>query len=157
MRNPMAIGPGRRQVYTLFSLLPPLEFPMTGYPLTALATLLVLLVYAALSAAVSRARGKYGVTAPAVTGNPDFERRYRVQVNTLEQMPLILPLMWLCAVTVGDPWAALGGLVWSVGRIIYARGYYAEAAKRETGFIVGAVPVVAMFGAVIVAIAWHWA
>jgi len=129
---------------------------MSAYPFAALATLLVLVVYAALGAVVSRARTKYGVAAPAVTGNADFERRYRVQMNTLEQMPLILPLLWLTAALVGDLWAGAAGLVWVIGRIVYARGYYAEAARREAGFIVSAVPVVAMFVAVIAALAMRW-
>lgn len=129
---------------------------MTGFPFTALATLLVLVVYAAFGTVVSRARGIYGVAAPAVSGNPDFERRYRVQMNTLEQLPIVLPLLWLTAATVGDLWAALAGLVWSVGRIIYARAYYVAAAKRDIGFTISAVPVLAMFAAVIVAIVLRW-
>jgi glutathione S-transferase len=129
---------------------------MTGFPLTIVATLLILLVYVGFGTVVSRARGRYGVAAPAVTGNADFERRYRVQMNTLEQLPIVLPLLWLTAGTVGDAWAALGGLVWCVGRVIYARAYYAEAARRDLGFTISAVPVVAMLGAVIVALVLRW-
>jgi len=126
---------------------------MIGYPFTALATLLVLLVYAALTAVVSRARTVYGVAAPAVSGNLDFERRYRVQMNTLEQMPILLPLLWLSAAAVGDIWAAIGAVVWSIGRVVYARAYYAEAAKRELGYVISAIPILAMFVAVIVTLA----
>jgi glutathione S-transferase len=130
---------------------------MIGFPLTALATLLVLITYAGFGVVVSKARGKYGVMAPAVTGNADFERRYRVQMNTLEIMPVLLPLMWLCAASVGDPWAAIAGVVWSIGRVIYARAYYAEAAKRDVGFTISMIPILAMFIAVIVAVVIHWA
>jgi glutathione S-transferase len=129
---------------------------MSAYPLTTIATLLALFVYAAFGAVVSRARVTYAVPAPAVTGNPDFERRHRVHMNTLEQLPIFLTLLWLCAAWIGDPWAALAGLVWCIGRAIYARGYYREAARREIGFVIGTVPVLAMLLAVIVALIVHW-
>lgn len=130
---------------------------MSAYPLTTLATLLVILVFAGFATVVSRARTAYGIHAPAVTGNPDFERRHRVHMNTLEQMPVLLPLLWLTAVWIGDPWAGLAGLVWCVGRVIYARAYYRDAAKRDFGFFIGAVPVGAMLIAVIVAVVVRWA
>ena len=129
---------------------------MTGFALTVLSTLLVMAVYAALGAVVSRARGKFGVLAPMVTGHPDFERRYRVHMNTLEQLPILLPLMWLTAWMLGDAWGALGGLVFAVGRILYARAYYENAARRDIGFTVSAVPMIAMFVAVLIAIGVHW-
>jgi len=125
---------------------------MQAYPLTALATILALLVYAAFGAVVSRARGTYGIAAPAIAGHPEFERRHRVHANTLEQMPLLLPLLWMTAATVGDRWAALAGIVWCVGRLVYARGYYRAAAQREIGFYIGAVPLVAMLVAIVVAV-----
>ena len=129
---------------------------MSHYPLTTIATLLVILVFSAFATVVSRARGKYGVHAPAVTGNPDFERRHRVHMNTLEQMPALLPLLWLTAIWVGDPWAGLAGLVWCVGRVIYAQAYYREAARRDLGFTISTIPLVGMLLAVIVAVVLHW-
>ena len=126
---------------------------MTAYPLTALATILALLVFTAFGAVVTRARGKYGVAAPATYGHPEFDRRFRVHVNTLEQLAILLPVLWLCAVWIGDAWAGLGGLVWCVGRIVYARGYYREARQRESGFYITVTPVVVMTIAVIVAVA----
>ncbi len=129
---------------------------MTAYPLTALATLLALIVFGAFAAVVTRARGKYGVVAPATTGNPDFERRSRVHLNTLEQLILLLPILWLCAGWVGDAWAGLGGLIWSIGRVIYAVGYYQEARKRELGSYITIVPVVVMLVAVVVSIITRW-
>lgn len=129
---------------------------MTAYPLTALATLLAILVFAVFLANVSRARGKYGVAAPATSGHPDFDRRFRVQMNTLEQLVVFLPVLWLCAIWVGDNWAGLGGLVWSVGRLVYARGYHRKASQREVGFYITAIPVLAMVIAVVVKIAILW-
>ncbi len=58
----------------------------------------------------------------------------RVQVNTLEQMALFLPVLWMCAYFLADRWAALGGAVWIIGRILYALGYYKDPSKREIGF-----------------------
>src|SRR5471030_1621473 len=74
---------------------------------------------------VARMRGKHKIDAPAVTGNAEFERAYRVQVNTLEQFVMFLPLLWLATSYFKMlPWlpAALG-LVWIVGRFMYMQGY----------------------------------
>ena len=83
---------------------------------------------------VSRARTAYGIKAPAVTGNPDFERVFRVQMNTLEWMPMFLPSLWLFAIYVSDPFAAAIGLVWIAGRILYIVSYSKAANKRGPGF-----------------------
>ena len=77
---------------------------------------------------MSRARGKFGVKLPAISGNPDFERVFRVQMNTLEWMPIFLPSLWLFAIYIGDGIAAGLGLVWVIGRILYVIGY-ARAVK----------------------------
>jgi MAPEG family len=87
-------------------------------PFTAAVTLLALLVYFLITGSVARARAQYGVKAPAVVGNEHFERAYRVQMNTLEQMALFLPALWLYAVYVSDRGAAVGGLIWVVGRVV---------------------------------------
>ena len=89
------------------------------YHLTALITCLAVAVYFSTGILVSRARVAYGIKAPAVAGNADFERVFRVQMNTLEAMPMFLPMLWLFAVYVSDPIAAAIGLVWVVGRILY--------------------------------------
>ena len=129
---------------------------MTGFPWTTLATLLVLLHYVILGMLVSRARGRHGVMAPTVTGHPAFERIYRVHLNTLEQLPVILPLMWLGAANIGDAWGALGGLAWVAGRVIYVRAYLADPARRTMGFVIAGVPVVALFLAILIAIGMRW-
>jgi glutathione S-transferase len=111
--------------------------PMPIY--TAIVTLLALGFYFFTGLAVGRARVKLGVKAPATTGHPEFERLFRVQMNTLEWMPLFLPSLWLFAIFIGDVAAALVGVVWIVGRILYYRGYAAAAEKRETGFAIQAL------------------
>ncbi len=106
---------------------------------TALVTLLAILFYAYTGIQVGGARRTFGVDAPATTGNADFERVFRVQMNTLEWMPIFLPLLWLFALYVGDVWAAVLGIVWIVGRVLYMRGYSAAAEKRGPGFGVQAI------------------
>jgi glutathione S-transferase len=106
---------------------------------TALVTVLAVLFYFYTSTRVPRARRKFGVPAPAITGNPDFERVFRVQMNTLEWMPIFLPLLWLFAYYVSDIGAALLGLVWIAGRVFYMVGYTAAADKRGPGFSIQAL------------------
>jgi len=77
---------------------------------------------------------KYGVIPPATTGDPSFERVLRVQQNTLEQMILFLPALWLFSIYVNPYWGAGIGAVWVLGRVLYAWGYYQEAKKRGPGF-----------------------
>jgi glutathione S-transferase len=115
-------------------------------PLTAAVTLLVLLLYFLIIGMVSSARTKYGVKAPAVTGNEHFERAYRVQMNTLEQMALLLPAMWLYALSRSDDiGGAIGGLMWIVGRLMYVRAYLKDPATRGPGAIITMVPSIGLW------------
>ena len=104
------------------------------YHYTALVTLLSLLFYFYTTTRVSKARAEFGVKVPAISGNPDFERVFRVQMNTLEWLPIFLPSLWLFAIYVSDWIAALIGLVWIAGRVVYLVGYAQAAAKRGPGF-----------------------
>jgi glutathione S-transferase len=108
-------------------------------PFTAAVTLIALLVYFLIIGAVARARAQYGIKAPAVTGNEHFERAYRVQMNTLEQMALFLPALWLYAAYVSDRGAAVGGLIRVVGRVIYALAYVRDPASRGPGAMISLV------------------
>jgi glutathione S-transferase len=101
---------------------------------TALVTVLAILFYFYTGYGVAVARQEYGVRAPAISGNPDFERVFRVQANTLEWMPIFLPLLWLFAFYVSDIWAAVLGLIWIGGRIFYMVSYSDAADKRGSGF-----------------------
>jgi glutathione S-transferase len=104
------------------------------YHFTALVTCLAIIFYFITSMRVGGARAKFGVKAPAISGDPDFERVFRVQMNTLEWMPIFLPSLWLFAIYDSDAIAALLGLVWIGGRILYMIGYSRAAEKRGTGF-----------------------
>jgi hypothetical protein len=107
---------------------------LTTYPLTTLALVLALIVYFALSVNVGRARATWGVPAPQASGHPEFDKRYRVQMNTLEQLALLVPGVLVGAPVLGDAIAGGVALIWSVGRIVFARAYYADPAKRGPGF-----------------------
>ncbi|MGH8158288.1 MAG: MAPEG family protein [Rhodanobacter sp.] len=107
---------------------------MTHLP--ALVTLLTVLLLLGTMWAVGRARDKYGIKAPAISGDPAFERAYRVQMNTLEGTLMFLPTLWLAATYGFSGWAGIAGLVWLVGRVWYALAYLKDAGKRGPGFMV---------------------
>src|SRR5262249_54843166 len=99
-------------------------------------TLLVILFYFFLATRVAAARVKYKVELPAIVGNPDFERIFRVHMNTLEWMPTFLVPLWLCAVYFSDAVAAALRIVWIRGRIVYYLGYRQAVEKRLPGFFI---------------------
>jgi glutathione S-transferase len=125
------------------------------FHLTALVTCLALLAYLLTSFQVGKARATYGIKAPAVTGNPDFERIYRVQMNTLEWMPVFLPALWLFAIYVSDAIAAALGVVWIIGRILYMTGYAEAANKRGRGFLIQTGAAAILWLGAIVSILWR--
>ncbi len=105
--------------------------------LTAWITLAALGVYAWTMSNAAVARGKYKVKAPSMDGPLPFQCAMRVQANTLEQLPLLLPPLWMCALFLGDKWAAAGGALWCVGRIMYALAYYKDPSTRTLGYVIG--------------------
>jgi uncharacterized MAPEG superfamily protein len=115
---------------------------MTQHLYPALATCLAMLVYVWTIFLCGRARGAYGVKAPAVSGHPEFEKRFRAQQNTLEQLMLFLPSLWVFSLAVSPFWGGIIGLGFVVGRILYVAGYIRDPASREVGFVIGAVAVV---------------
>ena len=118
------------------------------YHFTAIITCLAILCYFFTTILVSKARVKFGIKAPATTGNPDFERVFRVQMNTLEWLPIFLPSLWLFAIYISDDLAAVLGLIWILGRFLYMTGYSQAAQKRGTGFaILGLAGAVLWLGA----------
>ena len=125
------------------------------YHFTALVTCLALLFYFFSSIQVSRARVKFGIKVPATTGNPDFERVFRVQMNTLEWMPFFLPSLWLFAIYISDIGAAALGVIWIAGRILYLIGYSEAAAKRGRGFGIQAAAAIVLWVGAIGAIVWR--
>jgi uncharacterized membrane protein YecN with MAPEG domain len=116
-------------------------------------TALALLQYLVFGFKVGRARGRYAVKAPAVVGNEIFERHFRVQQNTLEQLVVFLPGLYLFSHFFEPRVAAVFGLIYLIGRELFAYSYVKEPAKREIGFSLSALPSVilvlgGLFGAV---------
>jgi glutathione S-transferase len=103
---------------------------------TAIVTLLAIALYFFLATRVAAAHAKFGVKLPAMSGNPDFERVFRAHENTLEWMPTFLVPLWLCAIYLSDIAAAILGLLWIVGRVVYFIGYSKAVEKRLPGFFI---------------------
>jgi glutathione S-transferase len=111
---------------------------------------------------VAQMRGKHKIDAPAVTGDPEFERAYRVQMNTLESLPVFLPGLWLAtiyfstALTIVWWLPAVFGLLWVVGRYMYMQGYIADASKRSTGFLVSSIAQITLLVLALIGIVMSW-
>ena len=125
------------------------------YHFTALVTCVAIAFYFFTSIKAGKARATFDVKAPAISGNPDFERVFRVQMNTLEWMPIFLPSLWLFAIYISDPIAAALGIVWVTGRILYMTGYSEAAAKRGRGFAIQAGAAMLLWLGALGAIAWR--
>ena len=108
--------------------------------LVAIVIGLALVEYFVFGLLVGRARGQYGIAAPAMSGHPIFERYMRVHQNTMEQLIVFVPAMVMFGIYASGRIAALLGLVWIAGRAVYLRGYVADPAKRSTGFVLSALP-----------------
>ena len=126
--------------------------------LSAIVTILAVLFVFYTGVRVARMRGKHGVHAPATTGHPEFERAYRVQMNTLEAMPVFLPALWIAAYyfTRVPLLAPALGLVWIVGRIIYMQAYMADPSKRSLGFGIAALSQIALLLIGVAGIVMSW-
>jgi glutathione S-transferase len=119
-------------------------------PFVAIVTVLALLQFFWLSLQVGRARARYGVAAPATTGNEGFERHFRVHMNTQEQLVMFLPALWIFAAYISPLWAAALGVVFILGRAIYAISYVRDPKTRSLGFGLTALPTLAMFIGILV-------
>ena len=122
---------------------------------TALVTCLAILFYFFTSIQVSKARVAFDIKVPATSGNLDFERVFRVQMNTLEWMPIFLPSLWLFAIYISDAIAAAIGVIWIAGRILYMVGYRQAVEKRSPGFAVQAIAVIILWFGALGAIVWR--
>lgn len=107
---------------------------MHGITLTIATLLLALAIYVWSVVKVGQARGRYKVEAPAVTGPPEFERAFRAQQNSVEQMVLFIPLLALASTLWSDVVAGIYGSVWCIGRILYVTTY-SRGANRSAGFM----------------------
>ena len=121
------------------------DFSYFGWPLTGLVMLFALGIYFWMTWNVGHARRKHSVPPPHTSGPDEFLRALRVQQNTLEQLALFLPLLWITALSTRDEIAALIGVMWPISRLMYALGYYKEAGKHTPGFIIGLVVCALLF------------
>jgi uncharacterized membrane protein YecN with MAPEG domain len=96
---------------------------------------------------VGGARGKYGVSAPATSGHEMFDRAFRIQMNTLEQLVCFLPALLLAGVYWPNTIIAAIGAVYLVGRFLYARSYNKDPATRTLGFGLSVLPTFTLLGA----------
>lgn len=123
---------------------------------TAIVTLLAVAFYFFLATRVAVAHGKFNVKLPALTGHPDFERVVRVHLNTLEWMPTFILPLWLCALYLSDIVAAVLGLVWIGGRIVYFIGYRRAVEGRLPGFFIQSTACFLLFIGALVGVVLHW-
>jgi glutathione S-transferase len=126
--------------------------------LSAVVTLLAIALYFYMSIRVSQMRQRHGVKAPATSGHPEFDCAFRVQMNTLEHLPVFLPLLWLATIYFGwAPWAApLLGMIWIIGRALYMDGYMKAPEKRGPGFGISAVAELLLFALTLIGVAANW-
>jgi len=115
---------------------------------------LAVIQFVVFSFLVGRAREKYGIKAPAISGHEEFERVFRVQMNTLEQLVCFLPALFLAATYWSPIFAAMAGVIYLIGRLLYRQSYISDPSKRATGFLLTIVPtfvllIAGLIGAVI--------
>ena len=110
----------------------------------AIVTVVALLQFFWFGWQVGAARSKYNIPAPAISGNEVFERVFRVQMNTLEQLVVFLPALWIFASYVSALWAAVLGAVFIIGRAVYSMTYVRDPKSRSIGFALTALPNLAL-------------
>src|SRR5690242_12249262 len=126
---------------------------------SALITILVLLVYFYMGSVVGRMRGRHNVAAPATAGHPEFERAFRVHYNTLEQLVVFLPLLWLATILFqrGPAWLpALFGLIFLAGRVIYMQRYMVAPQTRGPGILIGVLGLLGLLVLSIIGLVQDW-
>ena len=112
-----------------------------GFEYLTIVTLLALLQFIWLGVRVGAARGKYGISAPATTGHDLFERHYRVHYNTLEALVVFIPALWAFGYYIDQYGAAGLGVIYLIGRVIYAISYVKDPKARGMGMLVSSLPV----------------
>ncbi|HXL98899.1 MAG TPA: MAPEG family protein [Rhizomicrobium sp.] len=126
--------------------------------LTSVVTILAIILYVVIGGRVATMRGKHSVAAPATTGHPEFERAYRVQMNTLEQFPIFFPALWLATVyfTMIGWLAPALGLLWVIGRVLYMQAYMTDPSKRGLGFGISFLAQLALVVLAVIGIVMAW-
>jgi hypothetical protein len=119
-------------------------------PLVHLVIGLALVQFFVFGYAVARARVRFNVPAPAMSGHEVFERYFRVQMNTLEQLIIFVPSILLFSRYVNAYVAAALGVLFLIGRAVYFRSYVNAPKDRHVGFVLTAVAnVTLLLGAIV--------
>ena len=105
-------------------------------------TVVALVFYLGLAMHAAAQRGRHRIAAPAMSGHPDFERAGRIHMNTLEHLVPFLVALWMCAIFWEPLPAAILGIVWLFGRVIYVLGYWSAPERRHPGFILAMIALV---------------
>jgi glutathione S-transferase len=126
--------------------------------LSAIVTVLMLFVYVFMANRVGRWRAKYDVKAPATSGHPLFERAFRVHMNTVEQLWMFLPLLWLATIFFsGTVWLpAAFGLVFVIGRVVFMQGYMKDPEKRLPGIGIGMLGILGLLVLTVIGLVQNW-
>ena len=123
-------------------------------PYVAIVTVAALLQFFWFGWQVGAARSKYNIAAPAVSGNEAFERVFRVHMNTLEQLVVFLPSLWIFAFFISPIWAVAIGVVYIIGRAVYARSYVKDPKGRSAGFAMSALPQLVLLLGILIWAVW---
>ncbi len=117
---------------------------------TVVVIMLALLQYLFFTMQAAAARGKADLKAPATVGDEAYERKFRIQCNTLEQLIIFIPAIFAFSYYVNHLWAQVLGVVFIVGRFLYSAGYTSDPSKRGPGMMLTMLPnVVLAVGAII--------
>ena len=118
-----------------------------------LVAIVAVIQFIAFGALTGRARARAGLKAPAVTGDEGFERMYRVQMNTLELMVVLLPAMWIASRYWSPGMVAGVGSLYLIGRLVYWQAYVKDPALRTFGFALSFLPIVGLLAAALLGLA----
>jgi glutathione S-transferase len=110
----------------------------------AIVTVLALMQFFGFGFRVGKMRVKHACKAPAITGAPEFERMFRVQQNTMEQLVMFIPTIWMFGYLVNPLWGAGMGVVYLIGRAIYRVAYVKDPKSRSIGFMLTFLPTTIM-------------
>jgi len=123
------------------------------------ATLIVMLAlveYVWFTMRVGMSREKLGIEAPKTVGDERFERLFRIQMNTLEQLVIFIPATYAFAAYVSTKWVWLFGALFIVGRLMYSAAYLGDPKKRAPGMAMTLLANVALVVGVLIALARGW-
>jgi glutathione S-transferase len=133
-------------------------FALPAEDYSGVVTVLAVMLYIFMGARAGTMRGRHGIKAPAMIGHPEYERAARIHLNTLEQLMIFLPLLWLATHFFGGPpWLpAAFGLAFLTGRVLFLRAYTADPEKRLPGLALGMLANLGLLILTLIGLWQHW-